>query len=359
MSTIQIHKIVSSVYRIMSDGKSYNVASLLPRVQEMCGFTDDQMKEVDSGKGQLRVKKYIQFAIHYLYAVGLIYKSSRGIYKITPSQQALILLDDKELYDAVMKIYRQRDKSSAITKDPISDGDVIEKALKVFPSLSDERYAWTIGCLCFMDTPSDKATRTKGIYSLLVDDEEEISLEDLQNIWKRANEQRSINYELEIKFENRGNKKDPKMVVDFTVKDDRGNNYPLKLETVWKAVYLTFLYFEDGILLDDFCNAAEKANNIFQKIYDSSYNKKGTVKKYTYYISDAENYKEIADKIEAAKTALTDLLSKIRTSIADALPNNRAARPFVISDREEKQTFRIQATNQGIRDAIKKHFALN
>lgn len=359
MSTIQIHKIVSSVYRIMSDGKSYNVASLLPRVQEMCGFTDDQMKEVDSGKGQLRVKKYIQFAIHYLYAVGLIYKSSRGIYKITPSQQALISLDDKELYDAVMKIYRQRDKSSAITKDPISDGDIIEKALKVFPSLSDERYAWTIGCLCFMDTPSDGATITKGIRSLLVDAEEEISIEDLKALLEEAIEQRSIKYELDLKFENKGNKKDPKMVVDFTIKDDRGNSYPLKLETVWKAVYLTFLYFEKGILLDDFCNATEESNKIFQKIYDSFYNKKGSVKKYTYDLSDADSYKKMGEKIEAAKVPLTGLLSKIRTTIAETLPNNRAARLFVISDREENQRYRIQATNQGIRDSIKKYFSLN
>lgn len=210
----------------------------------------------------------------------------------------------------------------------------------------------------FLDIAPDKDAIHKSIRSLLVDAEDEMAIDELQKILNEAREQRLIDYELDLKIKNKGNTKDPKITVDLIVKDNKGNKYPVNLGTAWKAIYLTFLYYDTGITLKDFCDVGSKHHKIFTRIYDSLYNKKGTVKTFSYDPATANEDKKYTEKVEAAVEALRQYLSNIRKAFAEALPDERSARLFVISDRKEERYFTIQASNEEIRDKIKKVFHL-
>ncbi len=355
MGAIIYSDILRAVYHTMTDGKRYSAKDLLPSVKEACGYTDDQMKEMTKGDTRPRVEEYVRWALAHLYGAGLIWKVERGVYEIVSSQDKLLTLDGENL-EKLVRAIAKRNKQNQTN---FTNEEAIAKATELFPKLSGIDKDWLIGELAFMDTAPDKATITKGIRSLLVDAEDDISIEELQKLLKEAIELRSIQYELEVKIQNKGNKRDPKIIVDFIVKDNKGNKYPFKLETIWTAIYLTFLYSDKRIFLDDFCNVIEKSNKVFQKIYDSLYNKKGSVKSITYDPSEANTDKNYFDKVESARRKLTETLSKIRIRIADAMPNDRTARLFVIADKDVEHEFSIQATNQTIRDLIKKQFSLN
>lgn len=357
MTEIKYPDILHSVYQIMVDGKQYKIDDLLPLVQKTCAYTDEQMKEMTKEGTSLRVKKYIAWAITHLHGAGLICKVARGLYEIVPSKDQPLTLNAKNFKDMVLRMYESKKTENTKTqKNNMIEHNVasIAKAKKFFPKLSNNSNDWMLNCLCFMDTAPDRDTICKGIGSLLVDAEDDISIENLQELLDEAKRQRSIQYELVVKFDNKGNKREPKIQVDFSVKDNLGNNYPFKLDTSWRAVYLTFLYLKERASLMDFCDKRESPNKIFRKIYDSLYNKKGSVKTLT-YDPDADEI----EKLTSAQTSLTQILSKIRTEIAESLPNDRAARKFVISDREEEQYYSIQGTTQSIRESIQKAFSLN
>ncbi len=355
MSEILYPDILHSVYHIMVDGKQYNRETLLPLVQKACAYTDEQMAEMTKGGISPRVREYVAWAITHLYGAGLISKVSRGVYEIVSPQDHLLKLNGKDFEGLVRKTYKSRKnettpkQNNTKTKNDVS----IAKVKEILPQLFDKNHDWMLHCVGFMNTAPNGADIRKGIRSLLVDAEEEISIEELQELLKEAIELRKIQYELVVKMKNKGNKKDPKIIVDFTVKDDRGKEYPLRFESLWKAIYLTFLYLEGRTSLMDFCNATKKPNMIFQKIYNSLYNKKGTVKAITFESQNGE------PEIMASKQEiLIQNISRIRSKIAESLPNDRVARQFVIADKEEEHYFSIMATNQSIREAIKKTFNL-
>ena len=356
MTEIKYPDILHSVYHIMADGKQYKIGDLLPLVQKACAYTDEQMKEMTKEGTDLRVKKYIAWAITHLHGAGLIRKVARGLYEIVPSKDQLLTLNAKNFKDLVFRMCESKKAENTKTqKNNTIEHNVvtIAKAKKFFPKLSENGNDWMLNCLCFMDTAPDRDTIRKGIGSLLVDAKDEMTIEELQEILEEAKAQRKLGYKLIVKMENKGNKKDPKIIVDFTVQDDNGQEYPLKFESLWKAIYLTFLCLEEGTNLMDFCDATKQPNKIFQKIYDSLSNKKGTSKAVTF---DPENDK--TEILMEKQETLTQNISKIRSKIVVSLPNDRAAREFVISDKDKKSYYSIRATNKDIRDNIKKTFNL-
>lgn len=356
MTEIKYTDILHSVYHIMADGKQYKIDDLLPLVQKTCAYTDEQMKEMTKEGTSLRVKKYIAWAITHLQGAGLICKVARGLYEIVPSKDQPLTLNAKDFKDLVLRMCESKKaENSKILNDNTIEHNVatIAKVKKLFPKLSDNSNDWMLHCLCFMETAPDRETIRKGIGSLLVDAEDEMTIEDLQEILEEAKAQRKLGYKLIVKMENKGNKKDPKIIVDFTVQDDNGKEYPLKFESIWKAIYLTFLCLMEGTQLADFCDATKQPNKYFQKIYDSLSNKKGTFKAVTF---DPENDK--FEMLMAKQETLIQNISKIRSKIVTSLPNDRVAREFVISDKDEKSYYSVKATNKEIRESIKKTFNL-
>ena len=354
MSEILYPDILHSVYHIMVDGKQYNIETLLPLVQKACAYTDEQMAEMTKGGISPRVREYVAWAITHLYGAGLISKVSRGVYEIVSPQDHLLKLNGKDFEGLVRKTYKSRKnettpkQNNTKTKNEVS----IAKVKEILPQLFDKNHDWMLHCVGFMNTAPNGADIRKGIRSLLVDAEEEISIEELQELLKEAIELRNIQYELEVKFENKG-KYRPSYVVSFIVKDSKGNKYSFKLGAMPTAVYLTFLYLEDAVSLYEFCDINGKAMKLCQRIYAWIYLKK----------------KDIVDAIgcdlngdskirEHAVATLTQYISTIRTQIADSLPSDKVARQFVISDKAEEQLYSIAGKNQKVRNSMKKHFDL-
>lgn len=209
------------------------------------------------------------------------------------------------------------------------------------------------GMLEYLPAPPSKDTIIKSIRSLLVDAEDDIRIEELQQLLEEANEQRNTEYELVIKTENKGNKRDPKYIVNYIIKDNKGNEFDFSLETIHTAIYLTFLYMTEGVCLTDFCDYSSKGNQIFRKICECLYRMKGSVKSITYGITIDE--KEETQE-EAIKT-ITRYLSKMRAKIASVLPNDRAARLFVL-DPDANGKYYIKNSDPKNREYIKTLFAL-
>lgn len=350
MGTFKYSEILKSVYHQIAKGGQYRAIDLLPLVQTALGLSDEQMKEMTKGENSPRVKKYVQWALTHLYGAGLIIRVKRGLYAIAPQQQQLLQLNDYELEQFVMSIFNSREKDASGSYVP--DSKTIVKVRELLPKLTTKGYDWMQSIL-FLDTAPDMPTIRKSIRSLLVDADEDISLEELQDILKEVAELRSIQYELVVRMENRGNKREPRIQTDICVKDNKGKEYPLELGTMQSAIYLTFLYLEDSVSILDFCSIKEHPNIVFQKIYHSLYNKKGSAKAITY---DEKEDKDA--KRDSAQATLVQYISKIRTMIADALPNDKTARQFVIADNEDDDLYSIKATNPAIRNSIKKEFNL-
>lgn len=205
--------------------------------------------------------------------------------------------------------------------------------------------------LAFVPKAMDRPTIDKTILTSLIDAEDDFTLKDYMAIWEDAQKQKSIEYELVVKLSNKGNKREPKIQADFEIKDNKGNKYPFKLETLQTAVYLTFLYIgEEGTSLVDFCETGKQHNRYFEKIYDSLYDKRGSTKSITYTLNDEEK-----NGVDQRKT-LTETFSKITKKISEVLPNDKAARKFVILLDKETKHYSTKGSNSYIRFDMQKYF---
>lgn len=206
--------------------------------------------------------------------------------------------------------------------------------------------------LDFLSKAPDKNTIEKTIRSLLVDAEVEMTIKDLENILNQAHEQRQIKYWLELKI---SKKRTPnRNMVDIIVKDSNDKEYPVQFDAVWKAVYLTFLYWNEPIALLDFCEVSAKPNKCFKEyIYKLLYNRKAE-NPFTYHGIDGN-----PEELEDAVKALRQCLSKINKRLVDSLPNDRAARLFAISSRDGNGKYTIEASNDDIRQSIKRGFRID
>lgn len=186
----------------------------------------------------------------------------------------------------------------------------------------------------------------KGILSYLVDAEEEMTIKNLQEILDKANELRNRTYGLDVKFITHGRCQKP----EFSIIDIERKTSPMTftLEPKHAAVYLSFLCLDGKISLERFCQADGLPYIRCDKIY-LWLTGKGPGGMENISIKATDGAIEKKKKIDT----LTEYISKIRGIIADASPNDRVARQFVIYEKPENN-FSISGTTDHIRKDIKK-----
>ena len=128
---------------------------------------------------------------------------------------------------------------------------------------------------------------------------------------------------------------------DISLIDNFGNSYPIKIDTMTKAIYLTFLLFEDGIEYTQI-TYSDEFYDIFEKIYNKLPRAKGTPRRF-----NLEN--------KADLDTFTNYTSKTRQAILKVTNDIYAEEQFAIEGRK-KDTYGIAGATAENRDKVRKEF---
>ena len=156
--------------------------------------------------------------------------------------------------------------------------------------------------------------------------------------------------DIQVKWKDVKEYKHPKWVIhkkmtacDLSLIDNMGNPYPFKLEAMAKAIYLTYLFFEDGIAYTQI-SSSDEFYNIFEKIY----NKLPRVK------SDPRRF-NLEDKDDL--DTFTNYISRIRKAILNATNDTYAVEQFAVEG-WRKDNYGIAGATDENRDVVRKEFRI-
>ena len=156
---------------------------------------------------------------------------------------------------------------------------------------------------------------------------------DIQVKWKDVKEYKHPNWVMHKKM----------TACDLSLIDNMGNPYPFKLEAMAKAIYLTYLFFEDGIAYTQI-SSSDEFYNIFEKIY----NKLPRVK------SDPRRF-NLEDKDDL--DTFTNYISRIRKAILNATNDTYAVEQFAVEG-WRKDNYGIAGATDENRDVVRKEFRI-
>ena len=179
-----------------------------------------------------------------------------------------------------------------------------------------------------------------------------ISLDDIIAIYKDEEKNRkSYRLDIQIKWKEHEELKPGKGMVtirkatkcDICLIDNQGNKYPIKLEATAKALYLTFLLFEDGIAYTQI-TYSDEFYHIFKKIYNKLPWSQGCPGKFN-----------LEDKTQL--DTFTNYISKIRKAILLVTNDTYAQEQFAVEG-WRKGNYGIAGADVDIRKKVRKEFRI-
>ena len=178
-----------------------------------------------------------------------------------------------------------------------------------------------------------------------------ISPEEILTIYEEEKAAiKTYRLDIQVKWKDVKEYKHPKWVIhkkmtacDLSLIDNMGNSYPFKLEAMAKAIYLTYLFFEDGIAYTQI-SSSDEFYNIFEKIY----NKLPRVK------SDPRRF-NLEDKDDL--DTFTNYISRIRKAILNATNDTYAVEQFAVEG-WRKDNYGIAGATDENRDVVRKEFRI-
>lgn len=176
-----------------------------------------------------------------------------------------------------------------------------------------------------------------------------ISLDEIIALYKEEEKnKKSYKLHFDINWKDVKEYRHPKWVTykkmkacDISLIDNFGNPYPIKIDAMTKAIYLTFLLFEDGIEYTQI-TYSDEFYDIFKQIYKKLPRVKGTPRRF-----NLDN--------KADLDTFTNYTSKTRQAILKVTNDTYAEEQFAIEGRK-KDTYGIAGATADDRDKIRKEF---
>jgi len=177
-----------------------------------------------------------------------------------------------------------------------------------------------------------------------------ISLDEIIALYKEEEKNRkSYRLDIQVKWKKykefvpgRGMVQKKKMTAcDLSLIDNMGHPYPFELEAMAKAIYLTYLFFEDGIEYTQI-TYSDEFYELFKQIYNKLPRTKGTPRRF-----NLEN--------KADLDTFTNYTSKSRQAILKVTNDTYAEEQFAIEGRK-KDTYGIAGATAENRDTVRKEF---
>lgn len=178
-----------------------------------------------------------------------------------------------------------------------------------------------------------------------------ISLDDIIALYKEEElNRKTYKLDIQVKWKQVREYKHPKWVIhkkmtdcDISIVDNQGNAYPIKMDTMTKAIYLTFLLFEDGIEYTQISDSNE-FYELFKQIYKKLPRAKGTPRKFN-----------LDDKADL--DTFTNYTSKTRQAVLNVTNDTYAEEQFAIEGRR-KDTYGIAGATAENRAFVRKEFKI-
>ena len=178
-----------------------------------------------------------------------------------------------------------------------------------------------------------------------------ISLEEVISLYKDEEKNRkSYKLDIQVKWKEVREYKHPKWVIhqkmtacDISLIDNFGNTYPIKIDSMTKAIYLTFLLFEDGIEYTQI-SSSDEFYELFKQIYKKLPRAKGTPKKF-----NLDN--------KADLDTFTNYTSKTRQAVLRVTNDTYAEEQFAIEGRR-KDVYGIAGATADNRAFVRKELTI-
>ena len=179
----------------------------------------------------------------------------------------------------------------------------------------------------------------------------DISLDDIIALYKEEElNRKKYRLDIQVKWKDVREYKHPKWVIhkkmtdcDISIVDNQGNTYPIKMDTMTKAIYLTFLLFEDGIEYTQISDSDE-FYELFRQIYKKLPRAKGTPRKFNLYD-------------QADLDTFTNYTSKTRQAVLKVTNDTYAEEQFAIEGRR-KDVYGIAGATAENRAFVRKEFKI-
>ena len=179
-----------------------------------------------------------------------------------------------------------------------------------------------------------------------------ITLEEVLAIYKEEQAlKKTYKLDIQVKWKDVKEYKHPKWVIhkkmtvcNIILIDNLGNSYPIKLETMAKAIYLTYLFFPEGIAYTQI-TYSDEFYNIFEKIYRKLPLVKSVPRKFN-----------LEDKADL--DTFTNYISRIRKAILAATKNDTYAQEQFAVEGWRKDNYRIAGATDEIKKKVKEEFRI-
>ena len=179
-----------------------------------------------------------------------------------------------------------------------------------------------------------------------------ITLEEVLAIYKEEQAlKKTYKLDIQVKWKKVKEYKHPKFVIhkkmtdcDLSLIDNMGNVYPFELETMAKAIYLTYLFFPEGIAYTQI-TYSDEFYNIFEKIYRKLPLVKSVPRRF--------NLDDNADL-----DTFSNYISRIRKAILAATNNDTYAQEQFAVEGWRKDNYRIAGATDEIKKKVKEEFRI-
>ncbi len=179
-----------------------------------------------------------------------------------------------------------------------------------------------------------------------------ISLDEIIALYKEEEKNRkSYRLDIQVKWKKykefvpgRGMVQKKKMTAcDLSLIDNMGHPYSFELEAMAKAIYLTYLFFPDGIAYTQI-SSSDEFYNIFKQIYSKLPRAKACPRQF-----DLENKEDL--------DTFTNYISRIRKAILKETNDNYAEEQFGVEGKK-KDNYGIAGATDENRDVVRREFEI-
>ena len=179
-----------------------------------------------------------------------------------------------------------------------------------------------------------------------------ISLDEIIALYKEEEKNRkSYRLDIQVKWKRykefvpgRGMVQKKKMTAcNLSLIDNMGHPYPFELEAMAKAIYLTYLFFPDGIAYTQI-SSSDEFYNIFKQIYRKLPRAKACPRQF-----DLENKEDL--------DTFTNYISRIRKAILKETNDNYAEEQFGVEGKK-KDNYGIAGATDENRDVVRREFKI-
>ena len=241
-------------------------------------------------------------------------------------------------YEEVCKTINIPQRNKEITCG--GDGNLLR--LNIIPSKTEklirmDENTFTLQCITVASRDRTMAKLTDAFQEMFSHGID-VSFEDISDLYEKLKNSRKT-YRLDIQINEKvgfSRKNNPK-TCDIKLIDNSGKEYPLEMEPLQKALYLTFILFKDGVLVLNVSNSP--FYDIFQKIQDQL-SRNTTLPSRDSLFSNTEPN-----------------LSKIRTIIWKATNDTSAKEQFAV-DGYSGEPYKVAGATDAHRELIRKGFGI-